>query len=237
MSTLVHEVKTAAELQSQPADYRQAVAKVVISHALNELYGAQVFDEPAVAYAPTPYWKWLTCRIAMEEYGHHVRFFRIGREMAIPADRMIPHQTDKRPLSIFEHPLESWEEFCVIKLVADLAEIVQVEDLLACSYLPLRAAAKATMPEEKFHARFGVLTCTELVATAGSRSKVQAAIDKLFPAMPAFFGRANSKNNKLFRKHGIKARTNEEMRADYIARVKVLVEEKLGLKLPEVQAP
>ena len=68
------EVKTAAELAHQPDEYRTAVKKIVISHAVNELYGAQVFDEPAIALAPTPYAKWLTCRVAMEEYHHHVRF-------------------------------------------------------------------------------------------------------------------------------------------------------------------
>ena len=43
---------------------------------------------------------------------------------------------DKKPLSIFEFPLRTWEEFCVIKLLADLAEILQVEDLAQCSFLP-----------------------------------------------------------------------------------------------------
>lgn len=224
------EVKSAADLRSQPAGYREAVAKIIISHAINELYGAQVFDEPAVAYAPTPYWKWLTCRVAMEEYGHHVRFFRLGREIGIPEEDMIPGKTSKRPLSIFEHPLGGWEDFCVIKLVADLAEIIQVEDLLKCTYLPLREAARATLPEERFHAKFGEQSVGELVGTESGRAKVQNSLDRIFPSMPAFFGRAESKNNELYRKHGIKERTNGEMRADYLVRVQAVVE-KLGLAL------
>ena len=43
-------VKTVEELKAAPEEYREAVAKLVISHAINELYGAQVFDEPAIAY-------------------------------------------------------------------------------------------------------------------------------------------------------------------------------------------
>ena len=38
-------VKTVEELQAAPEEYREAIAKLVISHAVNELYGAQVFDE------------------------------------------------------------------------------------------------------------------------------------------------------------------------------------------------
>jgi len=47
----------------------------------------------------------------------------------------------KRPLSIFEFPLKTWQEFVAIKLLADLAEILQVEDLLHCTFHPLRNLA------------------------------------------------------------------------------------------------
>ncbi len=227
-------VKNAEELHAQPAEYRDAVQKIIISHALNELYGAQVFDEPAIALAPTPYWKWLTCRIAMEEYGHHVRFFELGCDVGVPEVKMIPQKTTKQPLSIFETALGNWEEFCVIKLLGDLGEIIQVEDLLKCTYHPLRNAARMTMPEERFHAQFGVDSCTELLETAAGRRNVQLAIDKIYPTLPAFFGRSNSRNNEIFRKWGIKERSNQEMRADYMERARVVVEEKLDLKLPTI---
>ncbi len=228
------QVKTADELKAQPEEYRQAIEKIVISHAINELYGAQVFDEPAVALAPTPYAKWLTCRVAMEEYGHHVRFFELGREIGIAAERMVPGKTSKRPLSIFEHPLKTWEDFVALKLLADLAEILQVEDLLQCTFHPLRNLARMTMPEERFHAQFGVDFTKELIATASGKQALQASIDNLFPALPAFFGSPKSKNNEIFRKWGIKQRTNEEMRADYVTRAQDVVA-KLGLTLPALK--
>lgn len=226
-------VKSCAELKTQPEEFRVACEKLVISHAVNELYGAQVFDEPAIKLAPTPYAKWLTCRVAMEEYGHHVRFKELGEEMGIPAEKMTPQQ--KQPLSIFEFPLSTWEEFCVIKLLADLAEILQVEDLAQCSFLPLRNLARMTMPEERFHAQFGKDFCGELVKTPEGKQKVQDAIDRYFPMLPAFFGRAGSKNNEIYRKWGIKKRSNEEMLADFLARAKEVVEG-LGLRLPKVPA-
>ena len=228
-------VNTPAELLQQPAEYQDLVKKIIVSHAINELAGATVYDEPAIAFAPTPYWKWHTCRIAMEEYGHHVRFAKMGAAIGVPEDAMIPGRTQKKSLNIFDTTLGGWAEFCVLKMIGDLAEILQVEDLIKCSYVPLRKAAKITMPEEKFHAKFGEHACTELVQTPEGRSGVQAGIDKLFPALPAFFGRADSKNNELYRKWGIKERTNEQMRADYLGRARILVE-KLGLTLPELPA-
>lgn len=227
--TPIPEVKTVAELAQQPEEYRTAVEKIVVSHAVNELYGAQVFDEPAIKLAPTPYAKWLACRIAMEEYHHHVRFKGLADEMGVPGARMDP--ANKKPLSIFGFELKTWPEFCVIKAIADYAEILQVEDLLHCSFHPLRNLGRITMPEEKFHAKFGKDMCLELLQ-AGQRDAVQDAINRYFPITPAFFGAAQSRNNEIFRKWGLKQRTNEEMRADFMLRVTELVEKDFGLTLP-----
>lgn len=227
------QVETVEDLRHQPEEFQKACRKIVISHAINELYGSRVFDEPAIALAPNPYAKWLTCRVVMEEYGHHYRFFELGREMGIPEAAMLPEMTEKKPLNIFEFEMTTWEEFCVIKLVGDLAEILQVEDLVQCTFHPLRNLARMTMPEERFHAQFGEDFCTDLCASEEGRATVQKHLDALFPEMTLFFGRGNSKNNEIYRKWGIKKRTNEDMREDYINRARVLVEGKLGLKLPE----
>ena len=231
--TQTPEVKTLEDFTKQPEEYKGAIRKIVLSHAINELYGSQVFDEPAIALAPTPYAKWLTCRVVMEEYGHHVRFAELGQQIGIPESEMIPQTSGKRPLSIMEYKMETWTEFCVIKAVGDLAEILQVEDLIHCSFHPLRNLARMTMPEERFHAQFGEDFCMDLLE-AGKKIAVQEAINKVFPSMPAFFGRSGSKNNEIYRKWGIKMRTNEEMRENYLNRAHELVEGKLGLKLPEV---
>lgn len=227
------EIKTIDEFKKQPAEYQDAVRKIVRSHAINELYGAQVFDEPAIALAPTPYAKWLTCRVAMEEYHHHVRFRTMADELGVKPEEM--DTKNKKPLNIFEYPMTTWEQFCVIKMLGDLAEILQVEDLLHCSFVPLRNVARTTMPEEKFHAQFGKDFCTELIKDPKSRALVQDAVNSFFPHAPKFFGSANSKNNEIFRNFGIKLRKNEEMRADYIARAKE-VTDSLGLTLPDLAA-
>ena len=225
-------VRNIEEFKQQPEDYQNAVRKIVRSHALNELYGATVFDEPAIKLAPTPYAKWLTCRVAMEEYHHHVRFKELADQIGVRAEDM--DTRNKRPLNIFEVPLEGWEHFCVIKMLGDLAEILQVEDLLHCSFVPLRNIARTTMPEEKFHAQFGLDFCVDLVESPEGRAKVQRAVNGFYPEAPKFFGASASRNNELFRRFGLKLRTNEDMRADYMARAKSTVTP-LGITLPEVR--
>ena len=206
--------------------------KIVRSHAVNELYGAQVFDEPAIALAPTPYAKWLTCRVAMEEYGHHVRFRELGDEIGIPEESMTP-EGRKQPLSIFEFPLQTWEEFCVIKLLADLAEILQVEDLLHCSFHPLRNLARFTMPEEKISRAVRPRFLTELVRTTRGRARCRRRSIGIFPLSARFF-RARTHEQRALPQIRLKQRTNHEMREDFIQRA-TEVAGKYGLTLPEVR--
>ena len=227
------QVETIEQWKQQPEEYKEACCKLVISHAINELYGSRVYDEPAIALAPTPYAKWLTCRVVMEEYGHHYRFFELGREMEIPEKSMLPEASDKPPLSIMKLDLTTWEEFCVIKMLGDLGEILHVEDLVQCSFHLLRNLARMTMPEEHFHSEFGTNFCTEICGNEEGRETIQKAINYIFPHLPYFFGQSGSKNNEIYRKWGLKKRTNEDMREDYIDRAKAVVD-KLNLTLPDV---
>ena len=79
-----------------------------------------------------------------------------------------------------------------------------------------------------------VLTKHGAELSEDERKAVQQAIDDYFPYLPAFFGRPGSRNNEIYRRWGIKLRSNEEMRDDYLRRARELVEG-LGLKLPEVK--
>jgi ring-1,2-phenylacetyl-CoA epoxidase subunit PaaA len=97
--------------------------------------------------------------------------------------------------------------------------------------VPLRNLARTTMPEEKFHAQFGKDFGAELVKTPEGKAALQAAVDAFYPYAPHFFGASKSKNNEIFRSFGIKLRTNEDMRADYVARAKDVLDS-LGLKAP-----
>ncbi|HEY3256972.1 MAG TPA: Phenylacetic acid catabolic protein, partial [Polyangiaceae bacterium] len=111
---------------------------------------------------------------------------------------------------------------------------LQVEDLLHCSFVPLRNIGRITMPEEKFHAQFGKDFCTELCKTEAGRREVQAAIDDYAPYLPKFFGAAVSKNNDLYRRYGLKERTNAQMKDDFMNRARAIVDS-LGLNLPELE--
>ncbi len=206
--------------------YVSAVGKIIASHVRNELAGASAFDEPAIALAPTAQEKWLACRIAMEEYGHHLKFNKLALELGLddPGHR----------LSVFEYELSTWVEFVVLKAVVDLAEVVLMEDLVECSYVPLRRLAARLLPEERFHVSFGRARAVDMVRQGGRRAEVQQAVDDLVLFTLPFFGRSSSANNELFRRWGVKRRSNDDARRDFIARSRRFVVHDLGLDYPDV---
>lgn len=222
------EVADAAAAHAVGPDYVRAVGKVLASHVRNELAGAATFDEPAIALAPGPKEKWLACRIAMEEYGHHLKFARLAAELGVE------DATLGRSLSVFDYELSSWAEFVVLKALVDLAEVVLMEELLATSYLPLRHLADKLLPEERFHVSFGKAHTRELGADPAAGPLLQQAVDHLVGFTVPFFGRSVSANNEAFRRWGVKQRTNDDARAEWARRCRRFVEGDLGLRFPEV---
>lgn len=222
------EVADAAAAHALGPEYVSAVGKVIASHVRNELTGAEVFDEPAIGLAPAPREKWLACRIAMEEYGHHLKFQRLALSLDLP------EALTRRPLSVFEFQLTTWTEFVVLKAIVDLAEVVLMDELVECSYVPLRNLAVTLLPEERFHVSFGSVRTKDLAADPASRPAVQRAVDELVPFTLPFFGRSRSSNNEAFRHWGIKRHTNDEARAVFIERSRAFVVGEAGLRYPDV---
>ncbi|MDE3078055.1 MAG: phenylacetate-CoA oxygenase subunit PaaI [Chloroflexota bacterium] len=223
-------VKDREELGRMPAEYQEMVRKVVRSHMINELAGAEAFDVPAVDWAKTAEDKWMALQIAQEEYGHHVMFSRLGRTMGLDADSL---DIKQQALSVFQVKVESWVEFLMVKAIVDLAEVVMIDDLEESSYEPLKELSIKTLPEERFHTGFGRQRLKQVVKTPEGRAEAQAALDKLYPVTLGFFGASISRNNELYRRWHLKKRTNDEMREDYTRRVREVAAE-LGLTMPEV---
>ncbi|SDK43842.1 Phenylacetic acid catabolic protein [Nonomuraea jiangxiensis] len=227
--TLMKDVHDAAEACALGDEYVTALGKIINSHVRNEAAGAAVFDEPSIALAPTPREKWLACRMAMEEYGHHLKFNKLANELGLEDAQSRP------PLSVFDYQVESWTGYVMTKAIVDLAEIVLMEDLCQCSYVPLRRLCRSLMPEERFHVGFGTTTAKQLAADPATREDMRSSAHRLITMTLPFFGRSDSRNNELFRRWGIKRLTNDEARTEFVRRTRVLLCDELGLDYPEVE--
>lgn len=227
---LAFDVRSIADLESQPPAYRDAVEAMVCGLAINELQGALSFDEPAIALAPTPYVKWLSCRLAMEALQHHRTLLELARRIGISEARLDP---GRDRLAAFGIELKTWPEFCVIKAIADSAQALQAEDLAGCSFHPLRNIARAQLPEQRLHARIARDLCLELLQ-GGLGREVQDALDRCFPLVPAVFGGMEAAMEAACRRFGLKRRTGEDMRREFVARSGTLIVKDFGLRMPSL---
>jgi ring-1,2-phenylacetyl-CoA epoxidase subunit PaaA len=208
------EVAGPEDLARYPPEYKKFIGKIVVSHAANELKGALTFDEPAIRMAPTPKFKWLVSRNTMEEFGHHIQFARVAEAMGL-------EWKEQKTLTLFDFPMVNWVEFGAIKAIVDIAELIELDDLMNATYLPLRSVAKRTYPEEKFHVGLGRDIVKSLLEDdPENRAALQTAFDQLFPQTLDFFGSGSSTNNEMFVRWGLKRRSNGAMRADYIHQVR-----------------
>jgi ring-1,2-phenylacetyl-CoA epoxidase subunit PaaA len=163
----------------------------------------------------------------MEEFGHHILFARLAEQLGA-------EWKDKKPLTLFDFPVMDWLEFGVIKATVDVAELIELDDLVKATYLPLRQVAKDTYAEEKFHVGLGMdIVKTLLDEDPGNRKLIQAVLERLFPLALDFFGAPNSKNNELFVRWGLKQRTNSAMRKEYVQAIEGFVH-KFGLSMPPI---
>jgi len=80
----------------------------------------------------------------------------------------------KKAADHIQFELKTWPEFCVNKAIADYAEILQWRS--AALQFPSRCAtlARITMPEEKFHAKFGKDFCIELIRTGNEAVQMRS---------------------------------------------------------------
>ena len=223
------QVKTVEELKDQPEEYRQALEKIVISHAINELYGAQVFDEPAVAYAPTPYAKWLTCPWRWRSTAITSTSSSSAARWASP--RRNPRQDVEEAALDLRIPAQEPGRVRRHQAAGRPRRDPAGRGPAAARSIP--CATSRARPCRRSAAQFGLDFGAELVKTSEGKQRLQAAVNTVFPVMPAFFGRPKSRNNETYRKWGIKKRSNEKVRDDYMGRARE-ASGKLGLTLPAV---
>lgn len=209
-----------------PPEYQEAVHNILTIHTVSELYGAEVFYR-WIPLAPRPVDKWRMSQILREEYGHHLRFAKLQTAMGVDVARL-----EKDPLTLFTtYEAENWADAAMFLATVDRAARLQFEDFTRASFLPLREVAARTLKEEIGHAEFGRMSVAELCRDPAGRGQAQRALEKWFPMAVAFYGRSGSPKSERYLRWGIKRRTNDEMRRDYLNEYGAIVEE-WGLTLP-----
>lgn len=219
-----------------PAEYRQQLIRMISQHAHSEVVG--MLPEGAwITRAPSLRRKMILLAKVQDEAGHGEYLYHAAETLGVTREAMLEALlTGKAKYSsVFNYPTLTWADVGVIGYLVDFAAILNQTMLAHCSYGPYARAMVRISAEENFHKKQGQDIVIRL-ATGTTRQKamVQDAINRWWWPTLMMFGPPDndSPNTPVLARWGIKTRTNDELRQEFI---NVMVPElhALGLSLPD----
>lgn len=132
----------------------------------------------------------------------------------------------------FVDSLESWADLAVMNTIGDRAGGFQLQDYELSSYAPLARAGTSVARDERGHAAMGLLHLRAVCETEEGRKEAQRCLEHWYPLCLDMFGTSTGKRQWRYIELGLKTKTNEELRQEYLAEVNPILEE-LGLDVPD----
>ncbi|MDH5506596.1 MAG: 1,2-phenylacetyl-CoA epoxidase subunit A [Anaerolineae bacterium] len=219
-----------------PADYRRQLTRMISQHAHSEIVG--MLPEGAwITAAPTLRRKLILLAKVQDEGGHGQYLYHAAETLGAAREAMIDAllQGKAKYSSIFNYPSLTWADIGTIGWLVDGAAIMNQTMLARCSYGPYSRAMVRICMEENFHKKQGqemVILLSQ--GTTEQREMIQDAITRWWWPTLMMFGPhdSDSPNTPILMKWGIKTRTNDELRQDFINQM-VPDLQALGLILPD----
>lgn len=222
------------DFHKMPKEYQDLLIRVLTIQSDCEIGGPNVYARRWMLKAPTADDMYRVARIVAEEIDHYRKFARILADLDVDVSYLLHRDNSERMLEAFhEQDPPTWGDVAAFCALIDRVGRYQGEEFINSSYRPLDTILPSVMQEEVGHVAFGVQKLKELCATPAGREEAQAAIDRWLPRGLDMFGRSQSKRAERYIYWGLKHRTNEQARQEYLQEVTALIDE-LGLRMPDI---
>jgi ring-1,2-phenylacetyl-CoA epoxidase subunit PaaA len=220
-----------------PDEYRRQLIRMISQHAHSEIVG--MLPEGAwITRAPNLHRKMILLAKVQDEAGHGQYLYHAAETLGISREEMIDALLEGKAkyASVFNYPTLTWADNGVIGWLVDGAAIKNQTMLAQCSYGPYSRAMVRICAEEGFHMKQGKQMVIQYSqGTPDQMAMVQDAINRWWWPTLMMFGLPDSEsyNSPSLTKWGIKTRTNDELRQEF---VNELVPElhALGLSVPDL---
>lgn len=219
-----------------PAEYRRQLIRMISQHAHSEIVG--MLPEGAwITRAPNLRRKMILLAKVQDEAGHGQYLYHAAETLGATREEMLAALLEGKAKysNIFNYPTLTWADVGVIGYLVDFAAILNQTMLARGSYGPYARAMLRICAEENFHKKQGQEICITLAhGTPQQRAMLQDAINRWWFPTLMMFGPpdTDSPNTPLLVRWGIKSRTNDELRQDFLN--KIIPElHALGLTLPD----
>ena len=220
-------------------DYRRLLIQTLTITADTELIS--IFSVlSAFEYIPTLNQRIASLAIVQDELGHAHIAYRLLKQLGVDTDALVYQRSwaDFKNPYLMDLKLENYAELMTLHALLDRAGYVLLDDVYHnTSYGPWKRALTKVEAEEGFHIRFGESNLRKLVEDPTGRRAVQEAVDWIFIMGLDFFGMPDShKKRPLQLELGIKGRSNDEMRQQWIASTMGFLNT-IGITAPAHQDP
>ncbi len=217
-------------------EYLDLLKRVLAIQADCEIGGPHLYVDKMLPEAPLLLDRLVIARTAAEEIDHFRKFARVGGDIGVDTSYILSRSNDERYLEAFRGLITTWEDFAVFGFLIDRVGKYQLEEFIGCTYAPLAAVMEhpsRVMDEEEGHIDYGTTRTAELAALGGdAKARVQKSLDFWYVTGLDMFGSSTSKRAERYRYWGLKRRSNEEARGQYMAEVNPLIA-KMGLMIPD----
>lgn len=216
-----------------PKEYQDLLSRLLTIQADCEIGGPHIYVDHWTLRAPSADDQWRVAKIAMEEIDHCRKFLRMLGLLGIDRSEILWRPRSKREVDAFKEDMPSWADFAAFGMLIDKVGEYQLEEMVGSSFLPVDDFLPTILREEKGHVAYGTQQLEKLIA-AGPEGKAEAqrAVDRWLIVGLDMFGKSASARTERYIEWGLKRRTNEEARRQYIAEVEPQIGA-LGLDIPD----
>jgi len=221
------------DIDKMDAEYRDLLGRVLTIQADCEIGGPHLYVERMLPQAPSKLDQLIVARTAAEEIDHFRKVARVAGDMGVDVSFVLSQPNEKRFVDSFRGLITTWEDNAVFGFLIDRVGRYQLEEFYECSYLPLQRILPDIVTEELGHIDYGYNKTRELLSKGDQqKERVQKAIDFWYVRALDMFGHSASRRAERYRFWGLKRRSNEQARADYIGEVNPILLD-MGLTIPD----
>jgi len=223
-----------------PPDYKDLLVRMLSIQSRIESEYMLAPDRTLIrplAMAPTPEDKAEYAAFWSDEVRHASYWMKLLDNLGVKVDDAF--MSRPIPIYIFEmrDQAEDWIEYGLFSFFADRQGAYMGYEWVGCSYEPLAKIADRVHKEELGHAAFGYRILRRAVQRdpEHGRERIMRHLKKWYPAGLDMFGQSGSKRQYDYVKWGLRKRSNEQMRAEFMEEVNNLLV-KLEVPIPDPTA-
>ncbi|MFB6130174.1 MAG: Phenylacetic acid catabolic protein [Salinigranum sp.] len=215
--------------------YRELLTNYILIQVDNELVTHYAYSK-AWHTAPDQRARLGVFSVLKDEMAHCHVSFRVLEGLGLSTEELMYERDPSEFRNNFgiEFPAKNFAHMAVSIGLVDRAGGIVIEDMNQnCSYAPYRRTLKRAVVDQRFHQKWGFTWMKRFVNhSPKAREAVQEAVDFYFPASLEWFGTPDdySMPTEHF-EYGIKARTSDEYREQWLGEVVPFMED-IGIDVP-----